>query len=281
MVKKGLGKGLGSIISGVGFHDEKNRVVELNLSLIEPNPDQPRKNFNSEDIQELADSIKANGLIQPIIVRKIDQNYVIVAGERRWRASQIAGLEKIKAIVIEAEEKNNFILALVENVQRTDLNPLEEAKAYDYLINKFNFKQQELSDKIGKNRVTIANSLRLLNLPEEIQLGLLEGKITSGHAKVLLSISNKNEQKKIYQQIINSKISVKELAKLTSVSKEKAKPFKDKVKKQDPHLREMEEKLISLFGTKVEIKHSGNSGKIEISYYSLDDFDRLVDIFEK
>jgi len=281
MLKKGLGKGLGSIIPGANLTEDKNRIAEIDVDLIIPNPDQPRKFFDEKQIQELADSIKINGLIQPIIVRTEGVNFILVAGERRWRATKLAGLNRIKAITIKAGEEDHFTLALVENIQRSDLNPIEEAKAYDYLINKFNLKQQEVASKVSKSRASIANSLRLLNLPQVIQIALIENKITVGHAKILLSITNPEEQKNIYSKIISEKISVRDLEQITARQETKnSANSKNSLKRKNADIKKMEEELISLLGTKVEIKHSGQSGKIEISYYSLDDFDRLVDIFK-
>ena len=294
MSKKALGKGLGAIISsvqstetnqqavrtGIDTEDSKDKIVELDIHKILPNPEQPRTHFNEEKLRELADSIKASGLIQPITVRKEDDLYYLVAGERRLRASKLAGFEKIKTIILQSERDDNLTLALIENLQREDLDPIEEAKAYKLLITRFKLKQQEIAEKVGKDRATVANSIRLLNLDEKIQQALSEGKISVGHAKVILG-ADEQEQFKIYSEIINNGLSVRESEKLIDAEKSAAGNTKAKSKPKDAHIKKMEEKLISILGTKVEIKHSGKSGKIEINYYSIDDFDRIMDILKK
>ena len=294
MSKKALGKGLGAIISSVqatetnqqtgrteiDTEDSSNKIIELDIHKILPNPEQPRTHFNEEKLIELSDSIKASGLIQPISVRKEDDLYYLVAGERRLRASKLAGFEKIKAIILQSEKDDNLTLALIENLQREDLDPIEEAKAYKLLTTRFKFKQQEVAEKVGKDRATVANSIRLLNLDEKIQQALSEGKISVGHAKVILG-APEPEQFKIYSEIINNGLSVREAEKLIGAEKSAAGDTKAKSKSKDAHIKKMEEKLISILGTKVEIKHFGKSGRIEINYYSIDDFDRIMDILKK
>ena len=291
MAKKALGKGLGAIISASptpveeiekAVTDHKERVVEIDLDKIVPNPDQPRTHFDENEIKGLAESITSVGLIQPVIVRKKDNLYIIVAGERRYRACKLNQMKTIKAIVIEADEEQNFTLALIENIQRQDLNPIEEAKAYKMLINRFKLKQQDLARRVGKERATISNSMRLLNLSDDIQKGIIEKKITSGHAKVLLSIENPDRQKSLYNEIIEKDLSVRALEALLVAAKNV--PGNDANKKSSSpkaaHLKKMEEELVARLGTKVEIRHSGNKGKIEISYYSLDDFERIFDLIK-
>ncbi|TAL33834.1 MAG: ParB/RepB/Spo0J family partition protein [Spirochaetes bacterium] len=293
MAKKVLGKGLGAIISSSpapieefehAYSDAKDRIVELDINRVRPNPDQPRANFDEDEISNLAESIISVGLISPIIVRKVEDDYYVVAGERRLRACKIAGLRKIKTIVIEATEESNLTIALIENIQRTNLDPIEEAKAFRVLINRFKLKQQDIAQKVGKDRATIANLMRLLTLPEQIQRGISEGKISVGHAKVLLSAAPER-QNELYNEILLSGISVRALENV--VESEKATADKGGKKKQsdksgarNPHLRKMEETLVSYLGTKVDIRHSGKRGKIEISYYSLDDFDRIMDLLK-
>lgn len=285
--KRALGKGLSAIISTSPtpvseieniVTDNKNRVIEIDLEEIIPNPDQPRTFFDEAEIEGLAESIRSVGLIQPIIVRQDAGKYVIVAGERRYRACKLCGMKKIKAIVIEADEEQNFTVALIENIQREDLNPIEEAKAYRLLINRFKLRQQDIAKKVGKDRTTITNALRLLNLPEEVQQGLIDKKITPGHAKVLLSIEDSDRLLKIYNEVIEKGISVRALEKMIEETSE-AKSISSEPKKQlkNAQIKKMEEELIARLGTKVEIKHSGNKGRIEISYYSLDDFERIIE----
>ena len=289
MAKKALGKGLGAIISTSPTPvaeienivvEDKNRVREIELDKIIPNPDQPRSFFDENEITGLAESIKAVGLIQPIIVRENAGEYIIVAGERRYRACKLNEMKRIKAIVIEADEEQNFTMALIENIQREDLNPIEEAKAYRLLINRFKLRQQDLAKKIGKERTTITNTLRLLNLPEEIQEGLIDKRITQGHAKVLLSIESEERLLHIYNEVIDKGISVRALESMLNGTRESVKGSggeQKAVQAKSPQIKKMEEDLISKLGTKVEIKHNGGKGRIEISYYSLDDFERIVD----
>ncbi|MFH0977270.1 MAG: ParB/RepB/Spo0J family partition protein [Spirochaetota bacterium] len=293
MSKKVLGKGLSAIISTVQSSDDtqsykdmpagediKGRIIDLDIDSILPNPDQPRTHFNEEKIMELADSIKSTGLIQPVTVRKEGDTYFLVTGERRLRASKLAGLKKIKSILLQNEKDDNLTIALIENLQREDLDPIEEAKAYKILVNKFKLKQHEIAEKVGKDRATIANSIRLLNLNERIQQALSEGRISVGHAKVLLG-ADESQQLKIFSEIIDKELSVREAEKLVSPEKPDEQKAAVKLKSKDAHIKKMEEKLIAIFGTKVEIKHSGKSGRIEINYYSIDDFDRIMEILKK
>ena len=289
--KKPLGKGLGAIIINSPAPAERlekeisqvksDSVCDISLSLIDPNPDQPRMHFDDVEIANLAESISSVGLIQPIILRKADAGrFQIVAGERRFRATKNLGKASIKAIIINADEETNFSIALIENVQRQNLDPIEEAKAYRLLINRFKLKQQDVAKKVGKERATIANSLRLLTLPENIQEAVSAGVISQGHAKVIASLEE-DKQIHFYTQILEKNLSVRSLEKLINeTSVEKTISGKTPSRK-DAHIRQMEEKLRSLFGTKVEIRHSGGKGKIEISYYSLDDFERIVEKIEK
>jgi ParB family chromosome partitioning protein len=288
MAKKVLGKGLSAIISASqtpvedlekGIARTAEQIIELNVESVLPNPDQPRTNFDELDIKGLAASIQSVGLLQPIIVRRADDNFYVIAGERRLRAAKQAGLKKIKSIVIEADEVKNLTLALIENIQRTDLNPIEEGEAYKVLINRFNLRQQDIAAQVGKDRATIANTLRLLQLPAEIQGALAAGEISTGHAKVLLSVGV-NRQMELFRQILKKSMSVRALEQMVQEGEKKQKTGKKKQAK-DAHIRKMEDELVSVLGTKVEIKHAAGRGKIEISYYSLDDFDRIVDLIKK
>jgi len=288
MAKKVLGKGLSAIISSSptpvedlekGIARNADVIAELDVESILPNPDQPRTSFDELGIKGLAASIQAVGLLQPIIVRRADDNFYVVAGERRLRAAKQAGLKKIKSIVIEADEVKNLTLALIENIQRTDLNPIEEGEAYKVLINRFNLRQQDIASQVGKDRATIANTLRLLQLPAEIQEALTAGEISTGHAKVLLSVGG-IRQMELFRQILKKSMSVRALEQMVQEGEKKQRSSKKKQAK-DAHLRKMEEELVSVLGTKVEIKHAAGRGKIEISYYSLDDFDRIVDLIKK
>ncbi len=293
--KRALGKGLSAIISSsttpvddvekVFVEGDSKRIIQIPLEKISANPDQPRTKFDEDDLQGLSESIKSSGLIQPISVRKKDGKYFIIAGERRFRATKLAGLDTIEAIVIEVSEQENVTIALIENIQRADLDPIEEAKAFKLLINRFKLKQQEVAERVGKERATITNSIRLLQLPELVQKGISEGLIRSGHAKALLGLTSKDKQKEIFKLIIEKRLSVREVEAIVKQIKEfeesgEQSGSKILQKLKEPHIKQMEDSLVSVLGTKVEIKHSGNKGKIEISYYSLDDFERLVDILK-
>lgn len=292
--KKKLGKGLGSIIASSptpvdvvekAVIEDGERIIEMEVESIVPNPDQPRLHFDESAIAGLAESIKSVGLIEPIIVRKNkdeENQYFVVAGERRLRAMKHLGEKTIKAVVIEADEEKNFTIALIENIQREDLDPIEEAKAYRLLVNKFKLKQNEIASRVGKERASVANAMRLLNLPEDMQEALSEGGISTGHAKVLLSVKG-NRQVELFDQVIEEGLSVRALETIVKEEKAVNSPGNDsaagaKKKKKDAHIKKMEEKLRSALGTKIEIKHSGNKGRIEISYYSLDDFERILDM---
>ena len=288
MAKKVLGKGLSAIISASqtpvedlerGIARNAGQIIELNADSILPNPDQPRTSFDELDIKGLAASIQAVGLLQPIIVRRAENNFYVIAGERRLRAVKQAGLKKIKTIIIEADEVKNLTLALIENIQRTDLNPIEEGEAYKVLINRFNLRQQDIAAQVGKDRATIANTLRLLQLPSEMQEALAAGEISTGHAKVLLSVGGVR-QMELFRQVMKKSMSVRALEQMVQEGEKKQTKNRKKQAK-DAHIRKMEEELVSVLGTKVEIKHAAGRGKIEISYYSLDDFDRIVDLIKK
>ncbi len=291
MTKKALGKGLGAIIStspasvedieNSVIHD-KNRIREIDILKIVPNPDQPRTIFDENEIAGLAESINSVGLIQPIIVRENNGEFIIVAGERRFRACKLIGMKKIKGIVIEADDEQNFTMALIENIQRENLNAIEEAKAYKLMIHRFKLKQQDVAKKVGKDRTTVTNTLRLLNLPEEIQEGIIDKRISAGHAKVLLSIEDPDKQIRLFNEIIEQGLSVRSLESIIEpVNDDNGKNNKNyeqkSVQVKNPQIKKMEEDLITRLGTKVEIKHSGTRGRIEISYYSLDDFERIME----
>jgi ParB family chromosome partitioning protein len=286
MAKRVLGKGLDAIIASSStpvdeiekeFIREPDRIVELDNGLIKPNPDQPRSHFDNDEILSLAESIKSAGLLQPIIVRRVGDEYFVIAGERRLRASKIAGLKKIRCIIMEASEEQNLTFALIENIQRSGLDPIEEAKAYQVLINRFRLRQQDIAEKVGKDRATVANSLRLLNLPEEIQQGLSEGRLSAGHAKALLPLPRK-QQLSLYRDIVEKGLAVRAVERIAEGAKEGEGREAGKAQAKNAHVRQMEEKLVSILGTKVEIKHSRNKGHIVIHYYSLEDFDRIVEL---
>lgn len=282
-VTKGLGKGLGALLQSIDMvsEDIKGSIVELKINDINPNADQPRKAFNQNKLEDLAASIRENGVIQPIIVCKGQQGYKIVAGERRWRASRMAGLSVVPAIIRELTDTQVLQHALIENIQRQDLNPLEEAYALDKLIKEHAMTQEKLSSVVGRSRPTIANTLRLLNLPEELKKMLMNEELTAGHARALLSLSDQTVQLKAANMIKSRELSVRDTERLVKKLAVPPKP----TKKPDPayvlSVKEVEQRLASTLGTRVKLKDKQGKGLIQISYYSNEDLDRLLDILER
>jgi ParB family chromosome partitioning protein len=275
-----LGRGLDALIPSLDI-SEDDKVIQIPLNKLRPNPYQPRKNFDQNALQELAASIREHGIIQPIIVRNVLKDYEIIAGERRFRASQLCGLETIPAVVRSYTDEQVMEIALIENVQREDLNPIEIAAAYQNIMNELAITQEELSVKVGKSRSYIANFLRLLQLPDKIKEYVSRGTLTMGHAKSIVSIKDEKVKMGLADQTIYNQWSVRQLEeevqKLeTSKPKEKK---KKKVEKKDIYVVAVEEKLTELFKTKVEIKSKKTEGTIEITYYSKDDLNRLLDLF--
>ena len=287
--KFGLGKGLNALIpeevsNNINSKKEKNKdgVALIDINLIKNNNEQPRKLFDDEKILELAESIKHNGIIQPIILRKVDSKYVIVAGERRWRAAKLIGIKEIPSIIMDLTDKQVMEISLIENIQRQDLNSIEEANAYKKLISEFNLTQEELSKRLGKSRTAITNTMRLLNLSEGVKQYLIEGVISEGHGRALLSINEANLQCEVAQKVIDDKLSVRELEKFIKDCKEKkvAKPHKKENEELNPYYKDITERLQGYFGTKVNISNKNNKGKIEIEYYSDEDLQRILDIIK-
>lgn len=279
--KRGLGKGLAALLPEEPIMDllneevDEESIVHVNLNEIEPNEEQPRKQFEKESLNELKESIEQFGVIQPIIVRKKEDKYEIIAGERRWRAAKEAKLEEIPCIIKEIDDKEAMKLALIENIQREDLNPIEEALAYKSLMENYKLTQEDLAKAIGKSRSYIGNTVRLLNLDEEIIENIAEGKLSSSHGRALLAIPNKKERLKTADEIINNKMNVRETEKIAKKSKEqksKAMPTKD------PFIVDIEEKLMSSLGTKVNLIPKKNGGKIEIEFYNDEDLERIIEI---
>ncbi len=286
--KRGLGRGLNALINTGPDIEVKekskdnndNKEVFVNISLVEPNRNQPRKEFDKEALSELAASIKQYGILQPIMVQKNGDMYEIIAGERRWRAAKEAGLKEVPVIVRDYDKQKIIEISIIENIQRENLNPIEEAMAYQCLMEEYGLKHDELADKVSKNRSTITNSMRLLRLSENIQQMIIDGKISTGHAKVLLSVENKEEQEKIAAELISKSLSVRELEKLV---KKYIKPRKKKENKEtiDYSLfyKEYEDKLKDILGTKVQINTKDkNKGRIEIDYYSAAELERIVEL---
>jgi ParB family chromosome partitioning protein len=277
MKKNGLGKGLGALIRE-NEHDINSSVTELKITELEANQNQPRRFFDDQALQDLSGSIKEHGVVQPIIVRKLDDSYQIVAGERRWRAARLAGLKTVPVIIKDYSNVQVMEIALIENLQRQDLNSIEEALAYKSLIEEHDMTQEEISEKIGKSRSAIANTLRLLNLPEEIKNMVVHGKISAGHARALLAIEDKKKQMEIAQKIIDQQLNVRDIEKLVMQKENKE---EKKENKKNVEIIELEERLKNTFATKVNIIHKKNKGKIEIEYYSNDDLERILELLQK
>jgi len=285
--KRGLGLGLDSLISDSALENTSkkenvSRETFLPLIQIEPNRAQPRTRFDEDALQELADSIKQYGIIEPIVVQKKENHYEIIAGERRWRAARIAGLKEVPVVVKEYSEDEIFTIALIENIQREDLNPIEEAIAYQKLIQELKLKQDEVAEKVSKSRTAITNSMRLLKLDQRVQQMLIDEMISEGHGRALLPIADPEEQFTLAMKVFDEKLSVRETEKLIKkLQEEKNAPDKKEEEIKDVSFiyKELEEKLKRSLGTKVEIKNkANNTGKIEIEYYSMDELERLVEL---
>lgn len=280
-MKKGLGRGLDALISSANTLEEaKNSVVELKINDIDPNTKQPRKTFDQERLEALAESIKEHGVVQPIIVKTEGSRYIIVAGERRWRAAKLAGLKTVPAIVKDLTSREVMEIALIENLQREDLNPVEEAEAYQRLIEEYSLTQEEVAKLVGKSRTAIANSVRLLSLSKEIKEMITDGRLTSGHARALITVSDGRKQLSLANQIVEKGLNVREAEKLASMEDKKQK----KNKKQKPvdkiaaEMKNLEDKLRSAYGTKVSLYDSEGRGRIVFEYYSNEEFDRIIDL---
>lgn len=280
-MSKRLGRGLDALIPSLSVNDD-DKVIEISLSQLRPNPYQPRKTFDEDSIKELAESIKQHGVIQPIIVRTVLKGYEIIAGERRFRASQYCGNSTVPAVVRSFTDQQVMEIALIENLQREDLNAIEVAIAYQALIDKFKLTQEELSMKVGKSRSHIANFVRLLSLPAEIKDNVSRGTISMGHARALVGIKDESVQKELADLTVSLEWSVRELEEAiqkldTKQPEEKTKP---KQKKRDPYIDHLEESLRERFKTTVKIKQQKDKGKIELQYYSKQDLERLLELLQ-
>lgn len=263
--------------------EEPGKEFFLKLSVIEPNRDQPRKNFDEELLMELADSIKRFGVLQPLLVQKRGDYYEIIAGERRWRAAKIAGLKEIPVVVREYNKQESMEIALIENVQREDLNPIEEALAYQQLIQEFGLKQEEIAARVSKNRATITNSMRLLKLDSRVQDMLVKTEISSGHARAILAIEDKNTQFQVAEKVVKDRLSVREVEKIVKLLSKpiKEKPVQDMDRNLEFIFQNLEDRMKTAMGTKVSInKKDKNKGRIEIEYYSEAELERIVELIE-
>ena len=282
--KMGLGKGLDSMIpktpsTSNGENDAGHGSGEtiLKINEIEPNKNQPRRNFNEDSLLELSDSIKQHGIVQPLVVAKQKDYYEIIAGERRWRAAKMAGLKEVPVVIKDYSPQEIMEVALIENIQREDLNPVEEARAYQGLIKEYNLKQDEVAEKVSKSRTAITNSLRLLKLDDRVLDMLVDENISSGHARALLGLSDKEEQFHIASKIFDEKLSVRETEKLIKKINNPTKKQPKKELKNDFVYRDIEEKLKQKLGTKVSInRKTEQKGKIEIEYYTPEDLEKIL-----
>ena len=280
--KKGLGRGINALFAD--FDEEKEadeKVEELQLDEIRPNPYQPRKNFDEENLKDLSDSIRKNGVFQPIIVRKSSvMGYEIIAGERRFRASKLAGKDSIPAIVRAIDDEQMMEVAVLENLQREDLSPLEEAEAYSTLMKNLKITQSELSERLGKSRPYIANYLRLLDLPREVKAFVQDGKLSMGQARTLLALKDKDKLVELAKKTVKENYTVRQLEQIVNDMNGKRKVKKDRKKKLSPYLLQSQDRLQEKFGTKVAIKANEKTGKgkIEINYLSTEDFNRILDV---
>ena len=259
---------------------DEDRVLYIDINDIKPNKDQPRKTFNEEKLKDLANSIKENGVIQPLIIRKAQNGYELVAGERRWRAARIAEIKKVPCIIRDFDEKQNMIVAIIENMQRENLDPIEEALGLNEMIKRFEFTQEQVSNALGKSRAYIANSLRLLKLPEKIQNMIIEGRISAAHGRTIITIKDEKKQIEVCDKIIRNGLSVRAAERLTEKIKDDARPERKKRKPGvNAEIAAVEDELRKIFGTKVNINGKASTGKIEIEYYSIDELNRLIDMF--
>ncbi len=294
--KSGLGKGLDTMIPVGKIEKPKEKIVEkvvekvvekkvetmIRVADIEPNKEQPRRNFNEDALQELADSIKLHGVIQPLILQKKDGYYSIIAGERRWRAAKLAGLKEVPAIIKDYTEREVMEIALIENIQREDLNPIEEAFAYKRLIKEHNLKQDEVAERVSKSRVAISNSMRLLKLSEVVQQMVIDEKLSSGHARALVAIEDEQLQIATAEKVFDDNLSVRETEQLIKEMRNPKEVKPKEVYKDEFVYADLRDKFASIFGTKVEIKRkTKDKGKIEISYSSSDELDRIMSLVNK
>lgn len=271
MLKKALGKGLSALLPPITFNNEE--LMELDIDRLDTNEEQPRSYFDEQRLQELADSIRENGLVQPILVRRKGERYQIIAGERRWRAAQLAGWVKISAVVKEVPDDKLLELALVENIARQELNPIEEAQAYQKLIGNYNLTQEQVAQKVGKERSSVTNILRLLKLPEEIQQLVAADKLSMGHARALLSLDDLAFQQQLVERIMTEFLSVREVERLVEQRKQ---PVKEKeIPVEDPKVKAAETSLGGFLGTQVKIAFGKKGGRIQINFQSEDELNRL------
>jgi len=276
MERKALGKGIGALIPERESKEKEERIVYVKLEQIKLNPFQPREDLNNQSMEELTQSIKEKGIIQPILVRHKGEYYEIIAGERRYRAANLLNLKEIPVIIKEVEDRDSLELSLIENIQRENLNPIEEARAYQYLIDKFELTQEKISEVLGKARVTVTNTLRLLKLPQEIQDEIKKGFLSFAHGKALLEVEDANQQRRLAKEIISKGLSVRELENL--IKSQRTRLIRPRIKKsvlQEPYLAVLEQEFQRILATKVRIVKKKKRGYIQIEFYSQEDLERI------
>ncbi len=276
MERRALGKGISALIPEKEANNKKNEIIYVHTGQIKPNPFQPREDFNSESIEELAKSIKEKGVIQPLLVRRKGDYYELIAGERRLRAATLLNLQEVPIIVKDVEDRDSLELALIENIQREGLNPIEEAHAYQYLIDKFEVTQEKISEVMGKARASIANTLRLLKLPLEVQMEMKKGRISFAHGKTLLEVEDQNQQRRLAQETISKGLSVKELENLVKAHRPKGNKRKIDHSGREAFVAVLEEELQQALATKVRITKRKKRGHILIEFYSQEELERIV-----
>ena len=283
MVRRGLGKGLDALIPGDFLPESSEGAQQVSIIDIAPNPSQPRSEISDEGLEELSQSILEHGILQPLILSKSasDKQYTLIAGERRLRAAEIAGLESVPAIIRDVTEQERLEIALIENIQREDLKPIEAALAYQQLNEEFNLSHEEISKRVGKSRTAITNTLRLLKLPDDVQLALYSGKISEGHARTLLGLTSKKSQSAVLQTILKNSLNVRQVEELVrKLSGQKNKP-QHKSETVSPELKSLEDQLRTLLGTKVSLKHGKKGGTVVIHYYSEEELEALFERFKR
>jgi len=285
-IERGLGRGLGALLGDAALQSQEGGSLSLPISQVEPGLKQPRKRFEEEALQDLADSIRTHGIIQPLTVRRLSSGYYqIIAGERRWRAAKLAGLTEVPAVIIEADDRKVMELGLIENLQREDLNPIEEANGYKVLMEEYGLTQEEVSQRVGKSRPAVANALRLLALPDPVCQLLEEGKLSAGHARAILSVPNGGLQMQLARKVVEDGLSVRQteaLAKRLAAGEKEAPPSPAAAGPDlSIYFKEAEKSLAARFGRKVHIINGKKKGKIELEYYNPDDLNTLLELLEQ
>ena len=285
-IERGLGRGLGALLGDAALQSQEGGSLSLPISQVEPGLKQPRKRFEEEALQDLADSIRTHGIIQPLTVRRLSSGYYqIIAGERRWRAAKLAGLTEVPAVIIEADDRKVMELGLIENLQREDLNPIEEANGYKVLMEEYGLTQEEVSQRVGKSRPAVANALRLLALPDPVCQLLEEGKLSAGHARAILSVPNGGLQMQLAKKVVEDGLSVRQteaLAKRLAAGEKEAPPSPASAGPDlSIYFKEAEKSLAARFGRKVHIINGKKKGKIELEYYNPDDLNTLLELLEQ